>query len=132
MEVNLMSLPEDAIGKELILDLFNCDIDAMSRKSLDQFFIALCEQIDMTRTELFYWAYLEDGEKDPEEFKHLEGLSAVQFIKTSNITVHTFDNDRKVCINLFSCKDFDESDATNFIVDYFNAVVKASTCIFRY
>lgn len=127
-----LNIPADAIGKELILDLFSCELTTMSKSSLDKFFVELCDKIDMTRTELFYWEYLEDQDKDPEEFSHLEGLSAVQFIKTSNITVHTFDNDKKVSINLFSCKDFDELEAELFIQNYFKGLVKSSTTIIRY
>jgi S-adenosylmethionine/arginine decarboxylase-like enzyme len=127
-----MTLPQDAIGKELILDLYDCDINKMNRESLDNFFVSLCEKIDMTRTELFYWEYLSDDEKDPEEFSHLKGLSAVQFIKTSNITLHTFENDRKISLNIFSCKDFNAFEAEMFCLEYFNAQVKQSVTLCRY
>lgn len=121
----MKKVPPGAAGKELILDVFCCDPLTMTKESLDNFFVQLCELIDMERTELFYWEY--DG-----TVEHLKGLSAVQFIKTSNITVHTFDKDEKVSVNLFSCKDFNELGAEMFIQKYFKGLIKQSTTIIRY
>lgn len=115
-----MNLPEDALGKELILDIHNCNVKRFSRESLEAFFKLLCCVIDMERTELFFWEY---SDEDPIKTEHLAGLSAVQFIKTSNITVHTFDNSGKICINLFSCKDFDTVVAKEFIENYFEGKI---------
>lgn len=119
-------------GPEMILDIHNCDINTMSRESLENFFVELCKVIDMERTELHIWEYLEDENKDPEEFQHLKGLSAVQFIKTSSIVVHTFDNLNKVSINLFSCKNFNPEEAQRFCVDYFKGECIQATNITRY
>jgi len=121
----MKEMPPGALGKELILDLFECEFFMLQKQALDEFFVQLCNLIDMERTKLFYWEY--DG-----TVEHLKGLSAVQFIKTSNITVHTFDNERKVSINLYSCKDFNEIEAEMFIQNYFKGLVNASTTIIRY
>lgn len=98
-------------GKELILDLHECDPETFTRDSIENYFIALCEQIDMERCELFWW----DDEGVPEEERqtepHLKGTSAVQFIMTSNITIHTLDLLGKVYLNIFSCKDFNDEVA---------------------
>lgn len=125
-------LEQGAVGKELILDIHNTELSMMSKDSLDKFFVLLCDRIDMTRTELFYWEYDESEKVDEESYEHLKGWSAVQFIKTSNVTVHTFDGENKVSINLFSCKDFDEEDATSFCLDYFRGSLRNKTVIPRF
>ena len=93
-------------GKELIIDIHDCDTANFTRKGLDKFFKELCRKIDMQMGERFFWDY----EGEPEEYKkapaHLKGISAVQFIMTSNITIHTLDELQRVYLNIFSCKDF--------------------------
>jgi S-adenosylmethionine/arginine decarboxylase-like enzyme len=127
-----MTLLEGAIGKELIIDLYDCDTTTFTKESLDKFFVDLCNFIDMERTELFYWEYFEDSTKTKEELEHLAGISAVQFIKTSNITVHTFDNLKKCSINVFSCKDFDENLTSKFCFRYFKGHLRNFHCIPRF
>src|SRR6185437_13976833 len=94
-------------GKELIIDLHDCDSSTFNRNSLKQFFVQLSRLIDMKRAKLTWWddynVPLEECQTEP----HLKGTSAVQFIMTSNITIHTLDILRAVYINLFSCKEFD-------------------------
>ena len=106
-------------GKELILDIHQCDSTKFNRKDLRKYFKQLCKLIDMKAEKLVFW----DDVGVPEEFKqtepHTKGTSAVQFILTSNITVHTLDDLGNVYINIFSCKDFDSDKALFFSVDYF-------------
>lgn len=106
-------------GPEMILDLVDCDVSTFTKESLEKFFIELCDVIDMTRTELHMWEYFEDPTKPAEEFEELKGISAVQFIKTSSILVHTFDSLNKISINLYSCKPFNTLVARKFCEDYF-------------
>ena len=94
-------------GKELILDLHDCNPGTFNRRDIEQYMIDLCDAIKMERCELFFW---DDVGLSPEECQtdpHLKGTSAVQFILTSNITIHTLDILKRVYINVFSCKDFD-------------------------
>lgn len=51
----------------------------------------------------------------------LEGISAMQFIETSSITVHCDEVDDRVFIDIFSCKEFNPKTATDFSYQYFNA-----------
>ena len=106
-------------GKELILDLHDCDPSMFTRTSIRLYFINLCELIDMERCDLHFWDYEEDPEGYAEAEDHLKGISAVQFISTSNITIHTLDVLKKVFINIFACKDFDEYDAMEFTEQWF-------------
>jgi len=113
-------------GKELILDLHACDSTTMTRRSIKQYFIELCELIDMEREDLHFW----DDEDVPEEEKetepHLIGISAIQFIRTSNITIHTLTVMKQVYLNIFSCKDFNADDALHFSVEWFKGKIKQS------
>ena len=56
-------------GKELILDLHECNSDRFTRENIDMFFEELCEKIDMERCERFWWDY----EDEPEEYEKAEG-----------------------------------------------------------
>ena len=118
-------------GKELVLDLHNCNAKKFTRTALEKFFKELCSEIDMKRCELFWW---DDHGLPPEECQtepHLKGTSAVQFIMTSNITIHTLDLMKRVYVNLFSCKGFDAEIATAFSVEWFYGRVAQSKEIQR-
>ena len=62
---------------------------------------------------------------------HKKGTSAVQFILTSNITIHTLDILKNVYVNIFSCKEFDEKIAENFTKEWFKGDVVNSITINR-
>ena len=108
-------------GKELIIDLHDCDVTTFTRESLEKYFEELCTLIDMQRCDLHFWDYEGDPDGYAEAEDHLKGISAIQFIMTSNITIHTLDILKKVFINVFSCKDFSEAVATEFSVKFFDA-----------
>ena len=91
-------------GKELILDLDRCDPKRFTRACIDRFFKALCGELEMEAHEVFWW---DDVGVPPEERQtepHLKGTSAIQFITTSNITIHTLDLMKTVYLNIFSCR----------------------------
>lgn len=115
-----MNLKNNDYGKELILDVHGCDITRFNRQGLRRFFVELCELIDMERADLHFWDYegIED-EKDQAP-AHLAGTSAVQFIMTSNIVVHTLDKLQRIYVNIFSCKDFKADEVQSFVEDFFN------------
>lgn len=108
-------------GFELILDLHRCDISTFNRESLDGYFEKVCEAIGMEREDLHFWDY--DGVPEEERTKeaHLLGTSAVQFIKTSNIVVHTLDLLKAAYVNIFSCKEFDAEVAEEITKEWFGA-----------
>ena len=101
-------------GKELILDLHNCDPKRFNRAMIRKFFRELCKLIDMQRCELFWWDDKGLPKEERQTEPHLKGTSAVQFIMTSNITIHTLDILKNVYLNIFSCKDFDANKAAEF------------------
>ncbi len=109
-------------GKELILDLYGCNPKKFNRSDLDKFFAELCELIDMQKCERYFWDDLGVSESERQTSPHTKGTSAVQFILTSNITIHTLDLVGEVYINVFSCKDFDALVAIDFISKWFEAM----------
>ena len=118
-------------GVELLLDLAECNVSTFNRKHLKTYFIKLCELIDMQRADLYFWddfrVPLEQRQTNPKT----KGTSAIQFILTSNITIHTLDLLGVVFINIFSCKEYDTKAAEDFTVSFFEAGKHESLVIER-
>jgi len=118
-------------GKELILDLHNCDPKFFTRKYIRRYFVQLCHLINMERCKLTWWDDLHTPEEEKETEPHLVGTSAVQFIKTSNITIHTLDIMKRVYLNIFSCKEFDPGIVVGFSKSWFRGKVMQRKVIRR-
>lgn len=122
---------KDSYGIELILDLHECDVSKFNRDDIGLFFDGLVEVIDMVACERYCW----DDDGVPEELKqtepHTKGTSAVQFILTSSIVIHTLDILKCVYVNIFSCKSFDEQAAKDFTVKWFDGKIASSHFIRR-
>ncbi len=122
-------------GKELILDLHECrGLPAGHREArvnILRFCTRLCNEIDMVREDLYFW----DDEGVPEEERetepHLVGTSAVQFIRTSNITIHTLPMLKAVYINIFSCKDFEADVVAELAAEWFKGDVHHKAVVER-
>ena len=108
-------------GYELIMDLHGCDVGKFNRKSIEGYMVTVCEAIGMEREDLHFWDYEGVPEKDLPKEAHLLGTSAVQFITTSNIVIHTLDLLKAVYVNIFSCKEFDEKVAEQITKEWFGA-----------
>lgn len=110
-------------GREVIIDLHECDKDTMTRDSITNYFEDLCDTIGMERCDLHFWDY----DNYPEEYEaappHLKGVSAIQFITTSNITIHTLHDMKRVYVNVFSCKDFDDKIVRDFTQKWFKGKI---------
>ena len=106
-------------GTELIIDMSNCDIGRFNREAIEDYMVQLCELINMERSDLHFWDDIGVPEEEKETEPHLVGTSAIQFITTSNITIHTLDVLEEVYINIFSCKWFDTKKATDFTESFF-------------
>lgn len=118
-------------GHELILDLHECDSDKFNRESISTFFVELCDLIDMEMCEVHFWddmgVPLEEQQTEP----HTKGTSAVCFILTSTIVIHTLDILKTVYVNIFSCKSYDPEAAADFTKKWFNGKIKKSTFVER-
>jgi len=110
-----------AYGKELILDMHKCDPTTFTRKSIKRFFVTMCYTIDMQREDLYFWDYKGQKKKYKKAPAHLKGTSAVQFIKTSNMTIHCLDELKAVYLNIFSCKEFSKKKAIKLASNWFKA-----------
>lgn len=121
----------ESYGKELIIDIHNCDDSKFTRKEIRKYFRELCRLIDMKAEKLYWW----DDHGLPQELcqteAHTKGTSAVQFILTSNITIHTLDILKNVYINIFSCKEFDCNLAKDFSEKWFKGKIVNSQIIKR-
>lgn len=124
-------LMQGKYGIELILDLHGCDSSKFTRVSINKYFERLCVLIDMQREELYFWDDEGVSEEDKQTSPHTQGTSAVQFILTSSIVIHTLDQLKAVYINIFSCKSFDPKVAEQFSTDWFGATDCSARCLDR-
>jgi S-adenosylmethionine/arginine decarboxylase-like enzyme len=118
-------------GKELILDLHNCDSSKFTRKCIKEYFLRLCKLIHMHRCKLTFWDDLGIPIEERQKEAHTRGTSAVQFILTSNITIHTLDDLGAVFLNIFSCKDFSANKAAKFSQSWFSGTINHSIVVTR-
>ena len=113
-------MEKDDYGMELILDLHNCCPCTMTRKSIKQYYLQLCDLIDMEPQKRTFWddkwALPWRKQTNPKT----TGISAVQFIITSNVTVHALPLLKRVYINIFSCKEFTPDIAKEFSQVWFS------------
>jgi S-adenosylmethionine/arginine decarboxylase-like enzyme len=116
-----MAKQKTPYGFELIMDLHNCDESTFKRTSLRKYFIKVCKTIDMKRCELYFWDDYGIPANEKQNLPHTKGTSAVQFILTSNITIHTLDLLNAAYINIFSCKQFDKVVAEKITKEWFGA-----------
>jgi S-adenosylmethionine decarboxylase len=110
-----------AYGQELILDLHGCDASRFSRAAIEQFCTELCKLIDMEQCDLHFWDDVGVPEEEQQKDPKTKGTSAVQFILTSTIVIHTLDLMKAVYVNIFSCKEFDTDEAANFTAKWFDS-----------
>ena len=103
-------------GKELILDLFECDPKIIrSKKKILEYSNKICNLIKMKKY----------GKPICERFgfgkDFTTGYSLIQLIESSSITAHFSEFWTKVYINIFSCKNFDDKKAAAFTKKFFKA-----------
>ena len=103
-------------GMEAIFDFHNCDVSKFNPDDLVNFVNKIIEIADM------------EADGDPvvwEEHEaadlHLRGTSIFQWIKTSNIVLHTLELTDLALLNLFSCKPFDPKDIADYGKEFFAA-----------
>ena len=113
--------PSAPYGMELVIDMHDCDRTLFTREAITEFMVELCDRIDMKREALHFWDYEEDERAKAAAPPHLKGTTAVQFIKTSNITIHTLDDLGRVYLNIFSCREFDVAVGVSYATEYFGA-----------
>ena len=108
-------------GYELLLDMHGCDVSTFNRESIKGYFKSICDAIRMEREDCHFWDYEGVPEKERPTESHLLGTSAMQFITTSNIIVHTLDLTGAVYVNIFSCKEYSIELAKEITCKWFKA-----------
>ena len=108
-------------GVELVMDLKNCNNFKFNRKNIDSYFSNLCNLINMQKCEVHFWDDVGVPPEQQQTEPHTKGTSAVCFILTSTIVIHTLDILNSVYVNIFSCKEFDPKVAEEFTRDWFEA-----------
>lgn len=116
----------DAWGQHLVLDLADCDRDAVtSAETIKAFCAELVQAIDMR-------AY---GDPIVEHFAthspECAGYSLVQLIETSNICAHFSDLTGDVYLDIFSCKAFSNETAVAVCEKYFKPKHVTQTTLMR-
>lgn len=118
-------------GKELCLDCHECDVAKFNRKDLRKFFTQLVKLLKMEKGDLYFWDDVGVPEAEKQTRAETKGTSAVQFILTSNITVHTLDILGRVYVNIFSCKDYSTAGAKAFVQEWFSSKMVRTHVIYR-
>lgn len=112
-------------GLELIVDLKACDLSDLSEEKMGRFFVELCDRVNMVRHGVpLFW-------EDSSDIPHLNGISGIQFIETSNVVCHALPLLKAVYLNLFSCKEFDPNDTLKFCKKFWNASSENHTVLTR-
>ena len=98
-------------GKHVMVDAKSCDVDILDISIVTEFIKELVKKIDMTA----------HGDVIIERFGEGDdiGISAVQLITTSSITLHTNDQHRDLYLDVFSCKTYKEEVILEMLEDYF-------------
>lgn len=108
---------KETFGQELILNLYECNLEKISSgDAIKKFVIELCDNvIHMKRY----------GEALIPHFGHenpiTSGYSLVQLIETSSITAHFSEYKKSVYLNIFSCAWYDPKKAREFCVKFFES-----------
>ena len=118
-------------GFELVLDLHGCEAELFNRDHIDKFFTDLCALIEMEKCEVHFWDDVGVSVEEQQTLPHTKGTSAVCFILTSTIVIHTLDILGAVYVNIFSCNPFDPDVAAEFTTERFKAVSSQKTFIER-
>lgn len=98
-------------GKHLLLSAAGCGAALLDIDTVRRFIADLVQGIDMRA----YGPCIVERFGSGTEI----GLSGVQLIETSAITLHTNDASRDLYLDVFSCKTFDEAAALEVVRRYF-------------
>lgn len=98
-------------GKHLMITAVRCNENLLEVDTIARFIKELVPKIDMTAHGDVVAARFGEGQE--------VGISAVQLIITSSITIHTNDMARDMYLDVFSCKWFDDDTVVRFVEEYF-------------
>lgn len=98
-------------GRHAMVDATLCNSRLLDLNDINQFVAELVKRIDMVAFGDIVSARFGGGIE--------VGISAVQLIETSCISLHTNDAARDLYLDVFSCKDFKIGDVVNVVAEFF-------------
>lgn len=110
---SLEEVKEEDYGQEVIIDIHGVPPEFFNKNDVRKFTEALCDAIGMKRGPNYVWG--DDNELGTMHNPKADGISCVQFLYSSSITMHAIDELQKVFINVFSCKTFDSEIVKKFV-----------------
>jgi len=101
----------NALGRHLLLELFDCDLDAINNlESVKQTLVEAARRAQATIVDVVF-----------HEFNPF-GISGVVVIAESHLSIHTWPEYRYAAVDIFSCGDTLQPDvAANYLVEQFGA-----------
>lgn len=118
---------ENMFGQELVLNLYDCNLETISSgEKIKEFVVTLCD--DVIKMKRY-------GEALIPHFGHdnpiTSGYSLVQLIETSSVTAHFSEYKKSVYLNIFSCAWYDPKATEEFCKEFFGAQRVESTLLKR-
>lgn len=110
-------------GKHLMVTAASCSENLLDIPTVSRFITEMVPAIDMVPYGDLVIARFGEGIE--------VGISAVQLIVTSAITIHTNDTFRDMYLDVFSCKWFDEAIILRMINDFFSPVEIKENVVLR-
>jgi S-adenosylmethionine/arginine decarboxylase-like enzyme len=110
-------------GKHLMVTAIACNDNLLDLNAVSRFITEMVPRIDMVPYGDLVIARFGEGIE--------EGISAVQLIVTSAITIHTNDMMRDLYLDVFSCKWFEEETVISMIKEFFAPEEIKETTILR-
>jgi len=104
-----------AFGFHLMLDCYDCAPDKLD--SIDACYEFLDRLVDEIGAEKQTQPYIF---RTPEHFEGKEGLSGWVPIVESGISIHTLRESRFISLDVYSCREFDNSAILAFTNDFFS------------
>lgn len=126
----IAKVKSESYGQELILDIHDIDKDKIHIKAIRKFAEELCDEIGMKKGPQHEWGEEKQLGKYPDNPK-IDGISVVQFLYSSSITIHALDEIGKVFVNIFSCEEFDAEKAKDFTLLTFGGKIVSEHNIIR-
>jgi S-adenosylmethionine/arginine decarboxylase-like enzyme len=118
---------EKYYGQHMLVDTRRCNERITSIPDVTRFIKELVGLIDMVGwQEPMVTRFPED-----KAIGSLKGVSAIQLIYTSSITLHGHDNTRDMYLDIFSCKEYDTDKVESFVKEFFSPVVYKSQTVLR-
>lgn len=122
--------PGTSYGREVLLDVVEATPDKFTRENIKAYLEHLCSVLRLERADLHFWDYDDQADRDAAP-PHLKGVSAVQFVTTSSIVLHTLDESRQILVNLFACGEVDAAVVERATIRFFGGRIASMHSIER-